>query len=576
MLAELLLSDWPTLRLDTVQIESDVIKLEIHSTTAEASCPVCGQPSDQVHSRYIRHPDDLALASKQVQWQLHVRRFRCLAPDCPRQIFTERLPEVLGAFARRTDRLAKHLRDIAFSLGGEAGARLAAKEGLQTSPDTLLRLIRDTSLDVTATLHIIGIDEWAFRKGHTYGTIFVDLEQHRVVDLLPDCSSESVTTWLQAHPGIEIIARDRSSPFATAATEGAPDAVQVADRWHLLVNLRDTLERLLEQEPTCLGAAATVPEPPAEPAIETTSELEPVDPPPVTQLTKPEQKRQATRQRRLARYQVVMDLHQRGVKMRAIARQLGLARPTVRRYVAAGAFPEMAERCKRPSILDPYLAYLQQRWAEGCHNGAQLYRDIKGQGYTGSKSLVGRWVADQRRGLPRKRREAATSNSGKGQPPVRRWSVRRVAWLLLRAPNALTSDDQAALDRVLEASPAILCAYQLAQDFQKIVRQRASDAFEPWLQEVAGSGVPALQTFAAGLERDKAAVFAALTLPWSNGQTEGQVNRLKLIKRSMYGRANFDLLRLRVLYTGRDVRDCDAAVRVVVFVIKIAGEPIFI
>jgi hypothetical protein len=154
------------------------------------------------------------------------------------------------------------------------------------------------------------------------------------------------------------------------------------------------------------------------------------------------------------------------------------------------------------------------------------------------------------------------------------WSVRRVAWLLIRAPNALTSDDQAALDRVLEASPAILCAYQLAQDFQQIVRQRASEAFEPWLQELAGSGVPAPQTFAAGLEREKAAVLAALTLPWSNGQTEGQVNRLKLIKRSMYGRANFDLLRLRALYTGRDVRDCDVAVRVVVFVIKSAEEPI--
>lgn len=231
---DVLLSGLPTCQLDTLRVENETIIIEAHTASSHANCPDCAQPSTRVHSRYVRRPKDVPWATIQVQWHLQVRRFRCLTPDCPRKLFTERLPAFVQPSARRTERLTKSLAEIALALGGAAGARLSAKLGMASSPSTLLRIIRRMCPAVVVPPRAIGIDEWAWRKGRQYGTILVDLERHRVVDLLPDCSGERVTAWLKANPTIEVIARDRSGPFANAATEGAPAAIQVADRWHLL------------------------------------------------------------------------------------------------------------------------------------------------------------------------------------------------------------------------------------------------------------------------------------------------------------------------------------------------------
>jgi transposase len=225
-----------------------------------------------------------------------------------------------------------------------------------------------------------------------------------------------------------------------------------------------------------------------------------------------------------------------------------MGRRTVRRYINAGTFPEIGERRKLPSILDPYLPYLQRRWGEGIHNGSQLYREIEAQGYSGSQSLLGRWVAQKRR----KKTDPKTASMPvvKTKPRTQRaWSARRAVWLLLKDPEELTAKQSEALDRMLRASPIIIRAYNLAQSFGRIVRQQCSKALEVWFKGVAESGIAELRSFANSLKKDKAAVVAALSLPWSNGQVEGQVNRLKLIKRQMYGRAGFDLLRRRVLAT---------------------------
>jgi transposase len=234
------------------------------------------------------------------------------------------------------------------------------------------------------------------------------------------------------------------------------------------------------------------------------------------------------------------------MKIRAIARELGIGRGTVRRYIKAGAFPEMAKRRKRSSILDPYLPYLESRWSEGCHNGLQLYREIEKRGYSGSRPLVSRWAAQMRRQQPNPMPNAKAP--AKPKKKVKRpWSARYAVWLLLSPPETLSDEKKAALQRMLAVSPMIRRVYNFAQAFIRIVRDRHAKSLEPCMTAVIEYKIPELTGSARSLNRDKDAVLAALSLPWSNGQVEGQVNRLKLIKRQMYGRAKFDLLRLRVL-----------------------------
>jgi len=496
------------------------------------------------------------LSGQRVQLRLQVRRFFCDNPSCQRKTFTERLPDFAPQSARRTKRLADIQTVIGLAVGGEAGARLVRHLEMPTSPDTLLRLTRRHQTRGAPTPRVLGIDDWAWKKGHEYGTILVDLERQCPVDLLPDRTAETLAAWLKEHPGIEIIGRDRAGAYADGATRGAPDAVQVADRWHLLVNMRETVQRLLDRHHKSLpilGPTQTEPEQrepshnPAEP------ESQALDVPP--QRTKAERLRQERRSRRLERFHQVVALRQRGVSLRAIAQQLGLDRRTVRRYVHADAFPEIAERRPRPSVLDPWKPYLRQRWEEGCHNGSRLLSEIKSQGYRGSRSLVGAWVADLRKTLAPRARPTRITAEGRQTlialpTAARRLSAKQAAWLVVKQPEKLTAEEQEALAKMRQAHGDIEQTYSLAQTFGQLIRERKYQEFDPWVESVKATKIGELESFAVGLVRDKGAVIAALSLPWSNGQVEGQVNRLKLIKRSMYGRANFDLLRQRVLDTG--------------------------
>jgi transposase len=248
MLATIVLADPVGLHLDNVTMADEMVILTVTSIQGEAFCPVCGQPSWRIHSSYARQPGDLALAGERVRLHLNVRRFFCANLACQRKTFAERLPGVLKPFARRTNRLTDKLRTLGQALGGEAGSRLAADLAMPVSPDTLLRLIRQSDLPSAATPTVLGVDDFALRKGRTYGTILVDLEQHQVVDLLPDRSADSLAEWLLKHPGVKIISRDRGGSYAEGARRGAPDAEQVADRFHLLKNLREALEPLLSRE----------------------------------------------------------------------------------------------------------------------------------------------------------------------------------------------------------------------------------------------------------------------------------------------------------------------------------------
>jgi transposase len=545
MLAEILLPDPINLELTEVTIEGNTIVVTVEALQPIATCPDCHFASQRVHSRYQRTVSDLPCVGRNTVLHLVVRRFFCDNEICKRKTFVEQFPDILDPFARRTKRLIATQHQVGLTLGGEAGARVLETIVMPTSSDTVLRLVRDgSSQEAAPTPRVLGVDDWAWCKGQKYGTILVDLERRRVIDLLADRSADTLADWLLAHPGVEIVSRDRAPAYIDGINRGAPNAIQIADRWHLLKNLKEALERLLEKNQPCLYAAAAEPEesPVLEPAENSNSEGNEGDSP----LTKAEQRKQATRERRLSRYQAVEALHQQGLKERAIARELGMSRRTVRRYIYAEAFPEMSQHRRRPSILDPYEPHLKKRWAEGCHNGEQLYKEIQELGYTGSRSLLGRRVAQMRKQDPASPRAGKPPQKSKPKT-CRPWSARYAVWLLMRDPEELSDDRKAALERMLAVSPEVRTAYCFGQVFLRIVRQRLSKALNPWMTAVTEYDILELSDFARSLDRDKEAVLAALELSWSNGQVEGQVNRLKLIKRQMYGRAKFDLLRARVL-----------------------------
>ena len=577
MLTDVLFPAELQLRVDGVEMEKNTVNISVASTNGRSVCPHCQTISERIHSSYSRHPADLPLAGYTVCLGMAVHRFFCDNGDCEAKTFTERIPAFIQHYARRTDRLAIKQQSVAIEAGGAIGQRVLTLLDMPVNSDTLIRFIRNAPEPNVATPRVVGVDEWSQRKGQSYGTILVDLEAHRPVDLLPDKSAESFAKWLQEHPGVEIISRDRGVEYIKGATEGAPDAIQVADRWHLLKNLRDALKRLLESNRACLKAAAE--KATDESQTDESHELKQEQASNTDQvsytdidshststedladkhtqnkqlettqkLTRAEQEKQARHAIRQERYEAVCQLHQQGVSIRGIARRLRLSRHTVRKYIKAEACPMYPEDVKRRSKLAPYAGYIQQRWEAGCHNASQIWRELRDLGFDGSRGLVACWISKQRAkdpssfAVPPSPDSAPTPN-----PEVVPWSSSRASWLLVKQEEELKEEDKQALERMKQADGKVAQAYDLGQRFTKMVRERQHESLLPWLEDVARSKIDALTGFANGIKQDLAAVTNALSLPWSNGQTEGQVNRLKLIKRQMYGRANFDLLRRRVL-----------------------------
>jgi transposase len=549
MLVSQLLSLPADVAVEELLLENQVLTLVLASTQPTRCCPVCSQPSSRIHSRYMRTLADLPCQGRLVRLQIEVRRFRCVEPTCRRATFAEQFPDLAAAYARRTSRQAEALCEVAFALGGRAGAPLTKKLSLPTSRHTLLRLLRRTPAPAATTPRQVGIDDFAWKKGDHYGTILVDLARHRPIDLLEDRSAESVTAWLLAHPGVELISRDRGGSYADAARRGAPKAVQVADRYHLVANLRDALQKLLDRKRACLP---TLEEPisapstavPAPLAASTSLQEDGEE----TSTTQAEALRQMRRGKRFERYQTVVDLHQQGLGARAIARQVGISRNTVRSYLKPEAFLEQGLRSKRPSLLDPYEPYLRERWLAGCQNAAQLIREITSRGYQGSHTIVRALVSDWRASSPTAVRPTRGNKRKAPAPVTRRLSSRQASFLLIKRPDALTETQHRHLEHLCQASDDLKQAFELTQEFVSMIRKHQADPFDGWLERVKEHAPRELKSFAVGLRRDYAAVRAGLSRPESNAQVEGQITRLKLLKRQMYGRAEFDVLRLRVLH----------------------------
>jgi len=516
---------------DTV-ITDHAITLAAVSTRKRAQCPLCSRWAKRAHSHYGRTIRDLPWAGRPVVLRLRVRRFFCDNPRCERRIFAERLPDLVSTRGRLALPFRRSVADIGLALGARAGARLAVPLGLPVSPRTVLRVLHTLPEPEVPTPRVLGLDDFSFRRRRVFGTILVDLETRQVVDLLPDRSIAVVAHWLQEHGGVEIVARDRNGSYAEGIRQGAPDATHVADRFHVMQNLVEALERLLLHHGDARERAAQALAPPPSPRP----------------LVRWEQRAAAVSHQRQAPkvtiYERVWAMRAQGHDIAHIARTVGVGRPTVYRYLSMDRPPERIhrpQRARRP--IDPYVPYLLHRWGEDCRNANQLWREIQAMGYAQSSRTVAHLITDWRH----------QEQSGRDPVPrhtIKAWTARHVAFLFIAPPGDLTGEQASYLSALREAQPALGAAYALAQDFAAMVRKRQGQRLDPWIERAVAGECAEMRTFASGLLPDKAAVKAGLTLEWSTGPCEGHIHRLKLIKRSMYGKAGFSLLRRRVLHGG--------------------------
>ena len=549
-----LLPDPTTLGLAACYVDATAaqITLLVRATQPSVPCPLCATPARRIHSQYTRTLADLPWADYRVRLQLRVRKWFCRNRTCRRRIFTERLPTVAAPWARRTLRLAQRFVALGVALGGKAGVRLSHQWGLAVSRNTLLRLLRRLPVPSLPTPRVLGVDDFALRKRHAYGTVLIDLERRQPVALLPERTADTVAQWLREHPGVEVIARDRSTAYAEGARQGAAAATQVADRFHLLQNLREALDQVflthstvldvvnetMRQQPLLLPAGVVaVPVPPHD-------------------IPLPAQQRTAQRQaRRQALHEQVWALHRQGWTASAIAQEVGLSLRTVQRDLRTTTFAGRQRRSDHgDSGLTPYKEYLLERWNAGCYTAMRLFRELRQRGYAGGYGVVAAYARRlrQAQGLPPGHRRVRHPLPAVAEPLCQPLTPRRAAWLVLRREAQRTEAEAQQLTQLHMQSAAVAEAIDLAQDFAQCVRQRQPDALDPWLQRATTSTLEALQRFAKGLYEDYEAVKAGVTLPWSTGPVEGHINRLKMLKRQMFGRARLDLLSRRFVGAPRD------------------------
>ena len=527
------------LRVLGIDVDPLDLKEPIHvliaSTVRRTRCPHCGRYAHRVHSRYQRTLHDLPCLGRGLVAQVQVRRFRCTSPRCTTKLFCERLGELAEPYAHRTTRMKASLAHIGMAQGGRPGSRLAQRLGLHASRMTLLRLVRATPGPIAPTPMALGVDDFALRRCHNYGTILYDLERHVVIDLLPDRSAKSLTDWLKAHPGVERISRDRAQAYAQGARDGAPDAQQVADRWHLLSNLGDALEHFLNQHQTALREATREENP-----ATGSPEASPPEPAQPALLNPAQEQIQQHRAARKARYDEIHRLYEEGHTNKAIAAHFRMGQSTVGKFLRAQIFPERAQRAMVAGNLSAFHPRIREHWDAGNRDMKLLLAEVRALGYTGSLTRLYDYVQVLRQqGRPS---HALEAGAGKFSP-------RQVVSMLLTPER--TPEQQTFLDRLTAASAIFATARGLAERFTILLRKRPrEDAHVPlglWVEAALSSSIAPLASFACGLRDDWEAVVAGLSLKWSQGPVEGAVNRIKMIKRQMFGRANFDLLRRRVL-----------------------------
>lgn len=516
------------LRVHRVEDVGDAVVIAASCRADSACCPGCGQQSARVHGGYARMVADGAAGGRPVLIVLQVRRFRCPNPDCPAVTFAEQATGLSERYRRRSVPLLSMLAGFGLELAGRAGARLAGAMGIAVHPSTMVRLVAALpEPEITAAPDVLGVDDFALRKGQVYGTVLVDVVTGETIDLLPDREAATFEEWLKAHPGAVVICRDRAGNYAEGATGGAAGAIQVADRWHLWHNLAEYTEKTVAAHRGCLTAIPPQPEPAGGP---------PAAPPPDGLLDVCGHERRLVARTR-ERHAAIHELLHAGQSLSAICRALHLDRKTVQRFARQPDVEKLLVKAtSRESRLDPFKPCLNQRWNDGITDAAALHAEITARGFTGSVQAVRRYVRPFR----------ATLTAPPPAPTVPK--SRQITRWLLSDPGHLDPGEQAELDGIRARCPHLDTLAGHVTTFATMMTGRTGDRdLENWLTAIEADNQSGLRSFAIGIRNDQQAVINGLTLPYSSGRVEGTVNKIKMLKRQMYGRAGFDLLRKRVI-----------------------------
>ena len=507
--------------INAVERHANKVVLHIISKQPASRCPDC-DTKGALHSYYFRKINDLPAFGYIVMVALRARKFYCRNSKCSKKVFSERFPDHFLPYKRSTKRLNDKLLKIALLMGGNAGKKLCDTLNIPTSSSSLIRNISQKELHPCKVPTHIGIDDWAYKKGHTYGTAIIDLKARRIIDLLPDRESSSVENWLSHHGGIKIVTRDRYAKYARGVTKGAPSARQVADRWHLLKNMGDSLKKLLERKRQELRRLEIDKAGKRRRKVSSSESIQ------GHVLRSPFKQN--------IKFVEIKKMYAGGYTIRSISKILGVSRNTIRKYIYLDEPP----RKNRPgSQVSKFSDYFKSRIKE-CPNieVIQLWKEIKEKGYNGSRSAVYEFL----KAHTRHKNENATPFI-----PLQSWSPSKVSLLLYRDESGLSKNEQKLLVKLKKSSPDIGTAHDLVRNFRNLIENKQGKLLKRWIKSAMESTVQELRAFAKGLLSDFQAVKNAFTLPWSNGPVEGQINKLKTIKRQMYGRASFSLLRKRMI-----------------------------
>jgi transposase len=503
-LVSVVFSGLSSLVIDDVLDQDDMIVVRARTAGGPVPCPGCGGLTGHVHGYFVRTLADVPADGRPVVVHVRVRRLRCPELGCPVQTFREQVPGVLDRYQRRTARLTSQAGEVTRWLAGRAGSALATALGIPLSRHTALRVLISLPLPDVPVPRVLGTDDFALRRGHDYATIVINAETGQRVDVLAGRTADVVEAWLRAHPGVQVVCRDGSGAYAEAIRRALPAAVQAGDRWHLWHGLGEAVLKEVAAHSSCWAGAG----PPMQDGRHA----------------------QTTAQR----WRQVHDLLDRGTGLLECSRRLGLSLNTVKRYARA-AEPQRMIRAPRyrATLVDPYRDYLRARRAEDpavpVH---QLLAEIRAMGYPGSMNLLYRYITQ-----------------GRVEADRPHLSPRRVTRLLLTRPDALSDDQAELLGQLTAACPQMTSLASLVRSFAALLRPHPANqaGLADWIQAARAADLPSVHAFTRGLDLDIGAVTAAVTLPFHNGRTEGVNTRTKLIKRQMYGRAGFTLLRHRIL-----------------------------
>ncbi|WP_443709850.1 ISL3 family transposase [Salinispora arenicola] len=488
--------------IDDVTDEGERILVRARTPEGPVACPGCRALSGRVHGYHQRTLADVPVDARPVVLRVRVRRLVCPTQGC-RRTLREQLPGVLSRYQRRTPRLGFQVGAVVRQLAGRAGARLLSALAVVMSRHTALRALLRLPLPERRVPRVLGVDDFALCRRRRYATVLIDAVTRQRIDVLPDRKAATLKEWLREHPGVEVVCRDSCGAYAEAVRRALPQALQVADRWHLWHNLAEAVRKEVTTHSSCWATAG----PPQEGIRAVT-----------------------TRQR----WQQVHDLLDKGVGLLECARRLNLGLNTIKRYARISQ-PQRLVRAPqyRPTLVDPYRDHLRRRREQDPAVGAtQLLAEIRELGYTGSLNLLYRSITQGRVDADR--------------PAL---SPRRLTRYLLTAPDQLNDHQRTLVDALTAACPEMTALAGFIGSFAALLTPANGNdnRLTVWIAAVKATDLPHLHTFTRGLGLDRDAVNAALTHPFHNGGTEGVNTKTKLIKRQMYGRAGFTLLRHRIL-----------------------------